>query len=282
MINPRGTTFTLCYSEAKQSIKWVGQVEAQPGERSARMTYILPASATSLPGMLNLLDELAEHTGDRGALNLLAELDESSPALDLFRRAGFAIYAWQRIWKLATPEKQPDSSAILWRQARGLDDISVRNLFQSLVPPLFQAADCLQPRRFPGLVYMQGDEILAYIECHYGRSGILLLPLIHPEVKDVGKLMNAIPFALDPLFNRPVFLAVRSYQAWLETTLNNMGAVSSERQALLVKRLAVAQRVVVPVRSVLAEHRRAETSIPVVNQISQTPQNQQDGRSEIS
>ena len=37
--------------------------------------------------------------------------------------------------------------------------------------------------------------------------------------------------------NRPVYLCVRSYQAWLEPALEDLGAVAGERQAVMVKHL---------------------------------------------
>ena len=94
-------------------------------------------------------------------------------------------------------------------------------------------------------------------------------------------LLKNVTGSLAPVLNRPVYLAVRSYQAWLEPVLENMGAIPAEKQALLVKRLTQVQRVTVPVRSVLAETRRAETSAPLLNHIKQAPEHPGEGRSEI-
>jgi hypothetical protein len=38
--------------------------------------------------------------------------------------------------------------------------------------------------------------------------------------------------------NRPVYMCVRSYQAWLEPVLADLGAKSGTRQAVMVKHLA--------------------------------------------
>jgi hypothetical protein len=38
--------------------------------------------------------------------------------------------------------------------------------------------------------------------------------------------------------NRPVYVCVRSYQAWLEPVLADLGAKSAPRQAVMVKHLA--------------------------------------------
>jgi hypothetical protein len=70
-----------------------------------------------------------------------------------------------------------------------------------------------------------------------GVYGIVLTPLIHPEVVDVGAKLISLVDQLTDRRNRPVFLCVRSYQAWLEPALEDLGAHSSERQAVMVKHL---------------------------------------------
>jgi len=77
----------------------------------------------------------------------------------------------------------------------------------------------------------------------------VLMPLIHPEATDVAeKLVNLLAH-LPERRNRPVYLCVRSYQAWLESALEDLGGKPSERQAVMVKHLA---RVVKDEQSVLA------------------------------
>jgi hypothetical protein len=278
-INPRRGTFTGCYLQSRPPVRLVGQVVFRPGDRAARLSYLLPSSQTVTPAVVNLLDGLAEKAGERGVFSLLAELADTSPVLELFRRAGFVIYGWQRIWQLPVTDEISRLSSPIWRPARERDDILVHALFQSLVPPLSQVADPFPIHRLPGLVYYQDDDVLAYVECHYGPTGILLFPFIHPEVKNVDILLQNVTSSLAPIMDRPVYLAVRSYQVWLESVLENITAKPADRQALLVKRLAQVQRVTVPARSVLAEQRRAETSTPLINHINHAPNGQGDGHS---
>jgi hypothetical protein len=281
LIAPSRNAFTGCIQQSTPPAKLIGQVTYAPGERSARLVYLVPSDLSACPAVVNLLDGLAEKAGERGVFSLLAEMDETSPALELFRRAGFVTYGWQRIWQIPIPEIGSELSSPIWRPSREVDDPLIHNLFQSLVPPLSQMADPLPIRRLPGLVYYQDNEILAYIEYHSGRAGILLLPFIHPEVKNVDILLKNVTGSLAPMLNRPLYLAVRSYQAWLEPVLENMNARPSEKQALLVKRLTLAQRVTVPARSVLADPRRAETSPSLLNHIQQVPEGHRDAESKI-
>ena len=63
------------------------------------------------------------------------------------------------------------------------------------------------------------------------------MPLIHPEVADVSAKIVSLVNHLPDRRNRPVYLCVRSYQAWLEPALEDLSAHTGERQAVMVKHL---------------------------------------------
>jgi hypothetical protein len=67
--------------------------------------------------------------------------------------------------------------------------------------------------------------------------GIVLLPLIHPEASEVSAKLLALIKHLPNRGGRPVYFCVRSYQAWLEPVLEDLGAKSAARQAVMVKHL---------------------------------------------
>jgi hypothetical protein len=77
-----------------------------------------------------------------------------------------------------------------------------------------------------------------YVNVSQGMYGIVLMPLIHPEVRDVSsKIASLVGRFLPDRRNRPIYLCVRSYQAWLEPALEDLGARAGERQAVMVKHL---------------------------------------------
>jgi hypothetical protein len=251
----------------------VGQVHYTAGERTARISYLLPKRALESQDLPKLLENLAWAAGESGALSLLAEVDENSSVLEQLRRSGFGLYAWQRVWKVA---QMPDTPGMpnLWEQASDLDLIAIRSLFQSLVPPLVQSAEPLSDHTAQGFVYEKNGELLGYIEAGYGPHGIYLQPLIHPASEEVPQLLESflanIPFHL----GRPAYFSVRSYQAWLENPLAEIKAETGERQALLVKHLAITQRAPAYAtrNGVLEKHQPAlvdtqggETSLPLVH-----------------
>lgn len=219
----------------------IGQMQYANGERAARMTFITPDRGLESPGMPALLESLAREAGQHGACSLLAEVDENSLAFETLRRAGFNVYAWQRVWKINEP-LSGNSPAYGWEDARDLDAMPIRSLYQALVPPLVQAADPMVERPLNGIVYEQTGELLAYIDATYGPRGIYLQPLIHPAVDDVLHLVRSFLSGLSFHLGRPVYLSIRSYQAWLENALVELDAEHGERQALMVKHLAAHQR----------------------------------------
>lgn len=242
-----------------------GQVQHTLGERSARLTYLLPESASLSPAMVELVEGLSTIAGQMSAFNLLAEVDENAAVFESLRTAGFSVYGWQRIWKMQLPAPEQKQHGGHWQPAVVKDEIPIRSLFQSLVPPLVQAAEPLTSRRPDGLVYRNEGELLAYVEVMSGPRGIYLHPLIHPAAEDVENLLKNLAKNLYSSMHRPVYLAVRSYQAWLETALEQLEASCTPRQALMIKRLSIVQRVEVlnPHLSAVEAH-RVETSTPLL------------------
>lgn len=242
----------------------IGQVTYQMGERSARLAFMLPESEASAAAAGDLLNGLAVQAGSWGAYNLLAEIDEHHAAFEGLRRAGFFVYAWQQVWRMQPVTGGQNGCESRWKPATALDELAVRSLFLSLVPPLVQSAEPLSAGSLHGLVYHQEGEVLGYAEIVSGPGGIYIQPLLHPAVDDVPGLLCDLMRTLGPLLKRPVYLAVRSYQAWLEATLQQMQAEMAPRQALMVKHLTTTQRVPIlsPRLSVL-EKRQTEPSAPM-------------------
>lgn len=288
-LHPARGIFTGVTTGNQNGAPLIGQVSYRLGSRSARISYIAPGSICDSPDLPGLLEGLAWHAGDWGAFHVLGELEEVCPAFESMRKAGFSVYAWQRVWQLPLGQTNGNTnghsrretprlpggdgsvrSAATWQPVREEDEWAVRNLFQNLVPPLAQSAEPLTIRRQRGLINRQGSEIMAYVESVFGPRGIYLYPLIHPDIDDVGSLLTSLPQALSPLMGRPVYMAVRSYQAWMETTLTELGARSTPRQAMMVKHLAQAQRVPLNARLVQIEGRQIEPAKTVAQNMSRS------------
>jgi hypothetical protein len=184
------------------------------------------------------------------------------------RQAGFAIYARQRIWRLekrhlAELANPPGDSG--WRPAVDRDLIGVRSLYNNLIPGLVQQVEPFPSDRLHGFVFCQKEDLLAYVEVRYGHRGIWVQPFIHPDAEDVGVYLGEMLQTLPSRQNRPVYLCVRSYQFWLETSIESLGAEPSPRQAIMVKHLAVPQKALRAFSLPALEGGRPEISAPISN-----------------
>ena len=215
----------------------------------ARLTFLAPADRLD-GAALKLIDHLAGQAGGWGATHLLAEIDEASPVFPLLRQAGFAVYAWQVLWSLDGLAGQAGS---LWRAAVPEDLPAARGLHQQIVPGLLQPVEPA-PRSADGLACGAPGGLQAHVRLGYGAHGVLADPLFHPEAGDVAGLLAALAGAVPRRSGRPVYLRMRSYQAWLEPVLADLGAQASPRQAVMVKPLTAQQRLE---RATLPQRERA-------------------------
>jgi hypothetical protein len=235
-LNPRRHIYTAVCSGDGLSL--MGQVVQSEGETFARLTFLAPNELLGA-GEVPLLDHLARHAGGWGALHLLAEVDERSKAFKSLRQAGFAMYAWQRVWKLVIPMTPIVGD---WREAASRDLVAVQGLYNQIVPALIQPVESL-PGQLDGLICHTNGEMQAYVGLTHGPAGIWAQPLIHPDAEAVPERITALLHELPDRRERPVYVCVRSYQAWLEGVLEDLGAQAGPRQAVMVKRLAKLQKI---------------------------------------
>ena len=168
------------------------------------------------------------------AFHVLAEVDESSDVFPALRMAGFSVYAWQRLWDVSLLEKTESASSLSWRRTRSLDLPAVQSLHYQIVPPLLHPVEPA-PNRVIGFV---SQNLKCYASVTAGMYGVVLTPLIHPDEQNVSEKISALVAGLPDRRGRKVYLNVRSYEAWLEPVLADLGAQASSRQAVMVKHLA--------------------------------------------
>lgn len=211
----------------------LGGVYQARGEMCARLMYLAPASRLEDPALIALLENLAVEAGTWGAFHVVAEVDENCAAFTSLRAAGFSVYAWQRMWDVS--EIAGTGAKGGWVRANSSHLPGIQNLYQQIVPPLLQPVE--QMPRQPG-GFICSEDLKCYVSYASGAYGIALHPLIHPEATGVPDKLFALVSSLPNRRNRRVFVSVRSYQAWLENILADLGGSAGPRQAVMVKHLA--------------------------------------------
>ncbi len=244
---PVSGTFTLVSNSSAVPI--YGQVVHHMGDEHAYISFLAPASQLNnapeqTTCFFNLMENLIKIAGERGALRILADVEEDSPAFSLMHQLGYVVYSRQRVWRI--PDSNVNNSVEKtaldqhWRRARQEDWIAIQSLYNNLVPGLVQKgapALCEKPR---GLVCYQDSELTGYIEIHYGINGLYAWPFIHPNAYQLSyhlvTILRELP-GLPSRISRPVYACVSQYQSWLENDLEANGAEAGPLQVLLVKHL---------------------------------------------
>jgi len=231
--------FTSVFEDTREDLEMlIAQTSHTTGSHFARLTFLAPDSAISAPDFPALLEDLVHRIGERGAQNLIAQVDEKTETFEVLRREHFSIYARQHIWRLMSIERK-SGNQFGWRYLTSIDGFNVRKLYHALVPTMVQQVEPSPWDRGQGWVFYQDGEMMAYAEVFSGLKGIWVQPFIHPEFEDVDRHLVDLLRYLGPRKTRPVYVCLRSYQAWLSRALEAIEAEISCSQAVMVRRLAV-------------------------------------------
>ena len=230
-INPARHLYAAIANEGETPL--MGGVVHSSGDAFAKLLYLAPASQLDHAALPELVEHLVVRVGEWGAFHVIAELDESSDAFPALRQAGFSVYAWQRMWDVS--DLNASSTTKDWTRARSINLPALQSLYHQIVPQLMHPVEPLSKN--PRGLICNGD-VKCYVDMAAGAEGIVLTPLIHPEATDVETKLSSLLDCIPDRRGRPVYLCVRSYQAWLEPALEDLGASSAPRQAVMVKHLA--------------------------------------------
>ena len=241
----------------------VGQCIHRSESPNARMTFLGPAEALGHDSGMELVESLAFAAGEHGAYNLVADVDEHSPAFEALRRAGFAVYARQRIWRLNDGrEELPSSSGGNWQPESSSDMVAAQGLYLNIVPGLVQQVEPAPSRAGHNLVHWREAELLGYLDIERGSLGTWVQPYFHPAAEDFYRLMAE--FLLQTPADRPVYVCVRSYQSWMGRPLERLWFEPEVDQAVMVKRLTAGVRKPATSRLRTVEGTFPEPTAPIV------------------
>lgn len=236
-MNPARHVYSAIANGEHESV--LGGIIHSRDETFAKLLYLAPSSQLGHPDLPELIENLSAQAGEWGAFHVLAEVDENSEAFVPLRKAGFSVYAWQRMWEItelnSNSHAEPAGESEAWTRAGSVHLIAIQSLYHQIVPPLLQP---VEPQPKSSIGWISNDGAKCYVGMAQGVYGIVLMPLIHPEARDVSAKLAVLINNLPDRKNRPVYICVRSYQAWLEPVLADLGAQAGQRQAVMVKHLA--------------------------------------------
>lgn len=252
--------FTYVHHVEGNSGAIIGQVAHFQGSQIAHCRFLSPKSALSSRSLPDLLDGLLKQIGSRGAHSLIAEVDEDSPAFGALRQNGFSIYARQQIWKIEQANATSSESSS-WRHALTPDELAVQILRNGLVPGQVQQIEAAK-ESVDGYVLYRDEQLLAYVEVKRGPRGIWVQPFVSLDAEPFDAALSDLLARLRPRARRPVYICLRSYQEWLQSSLSKLAASPGPYQAVMAKRTTLPLKVE-EARRIPVASRSAEPTTPI-------------------
>jgi hypothetical protein len=203
--------------------------------------------------------------GEQQVQRLFARLSEDSPAEDVFRQAGFAVYCRERVFSRSSGDAQgkaPHAAGLGQLSARvhrahAEDGWDMQQLWTRATPRLVLHAEGFseshgnaQLADFPFSSLEHGyvcrsdrGQMRGYLHLLSKPRGAWLRLLLYPQASDTA--VEILDHALAVLRNhspRPIYCAVREYEGGMQSVLQDRGFVHVEDHSLLVKHTTVRVR----------------------------------------
>jgi hypothetical protein len=227
------TGMAVVAADAAGEAPLVALAEHSPQEGIARLLYLAPESDLSpKTALAPLVEALIAHPALGGARALLADAPQTAAWLPALRRAGFRVFARQRLWQM--PAEFPAKDKQGWRWPRAEERWAAERLYINLTPPL--ARHLLpSPAAAPtAVVYLENGEVRGVARWVAGPRGVWAAPWLDPDIPAPCDALRALAVFLHP-GNKPLYIAVRDAKVWLEGALQTLGAHAGEPLALLAR-----------------------------------------------
>lgn len=241
IVFPRGLHTLVAQVEDKNV---VGQFRCRAGEANAHIVYLAPTlEEGENDGIwLHMLDAMAEQAGKNGAQTLVGEVELSHRLFETMRRAGYAVYSRQVIWRRGPVAADKSGAGLKVSGETADDQIGIAALLGSTIPRILQTV--MEPStEMSGLVYRKDGRVEAYLAFSEGKHGVYIMPYLHPEVlSDAPGIVAAALGQIDRCRRLPIYVCVRGYQGWLENAMLDLGFDPWLEQAVMVKHLTAGVR----------------------------------------
>jgi len=241
IVFPRGLHTLVAHLDDKDV---VGQFRYRPDETNAHIVCLAPTLEEHEDDAiwLHMLDAMAEQAGRNGAHTLVGEVELSHRLFETMRRAGYAVYSRQVIWRHGPVAAGMEPAGLTVSAETEDDQIGIAALLGSTIPRILQTV--MGPSTdMAGLVYRVEGRIEAYVAYSEGKHGVYLMPYLHPEVlSDAPDIVAAALRQIDRCRKLPIYVCVRGYQGWLENAMLDLGFDPWLEQAVMVKHLTAGVR----------------------------------------
>lgn len=241
IVFPRGLHSLMGHIDDKDA---VGQFRHRQGDASAHLVYLAPSLSDDEEDTiwLHMLDAMAEQAGANGAHTLVGEVELSHRLFETMRRAGYAVYSRQVIWRRSPLTQEFAAPDLAIAAETTGDELGIAALLGCTIPRILKAV--MEPSaEMAGMVYRKDGQVEAYLAYSEGKHGVYVMPYVHPEVlSDAADIVAAALCRIERCRKVPVYICVRGYQGWLENAMRDLGFSPWLEQAVMVKHLTAGIR----------------------------------------
>lgn len=279
-------TFVLYANSRKQRALGMVQARLRKNRPEADITFIAPtleSDPDAVATWYRLLAEVVNGLGELGCQRIYARIPGANGSEEVFRQAGFSIFAWEDIYVLPADmvaAKRGEAHKPLLRRQRKRDSWNILRLYSALTPrPVQQAegmlspedtlgklGDWWEPPSGSGYVYVQDGELLGVVRILRGRLASWMHLYLHPQTSAEADALVGEAIALASKTRpRTMYCSVRDYEGGIRAALEGAGFTSELRRALMVKHTTVRVKEAVPWLAPVMEK-----PVPVVQRSAQS------------
>lgn len=286
--SPIGADTIILYLPSKRG-RAIGFLQVRPRSNrpEADVTFLAPsleADEDAVSIWYRLLAECTQCVGDQGGQRIFTQVSDNNGTEDVFRQAGFTVYAHEDIYWLGERPGDMMRTQIL-RHQRSRDAWNLLRLYAQTTPRPVQIAEgMLSPEghsgkirewwdqsRGSGYVLPVGHEIGGAVRLLRGRAAYWLRFWLNPAMHDYGDpLLRGALSLLWAAPRRPIYVSIREYQSGLRAPLEELGFRFWRSRSLMVKHTTA--RVKEPLMKLVpALEKRAEPAASVAHHSDPRP-----------
>lgn len=251
------------------------QLRVEGDERHAQILYVgsdtavfpdVPEQPEDETIWLTLIDQAVVEIGRRGIHSLVAEVSETGPELPILRRAGFAVYTRQDIFRLETAVAAKLHTTMELQPRRPVDDWDIQLLYGNLVPRLVQLVEPVPLlQQGEGWLLRENDELAAFAHIRAGSTATWMRLFIHPNAEThADDIITAAAKVAIQKANQPIYCCVRRYQSWLQNPMARIGFEQGGSQAVVVKHTVHHTTNPLPELSTTMDRQHVPASAPMI------------------
>ncbi len=242
LLLPNSGYYTAVQDQPDEDRPLFGQMVSPVSKNSAYMAFVAPGDGVPAGALGKLLSFFSYWAGEKGCVQIRAEVERSSGMPEEFQGAGFQPYAEQHVWRIPQDMK-PKVEGTPWISLTKQDTLKAETLYRGIVPRNVQR---VEPGPLHGdqqrMAFWEGDQLLGFSTLHWGPQGVMVDVYLDPAQSEMERHIRAIYESLAPYHRRHFYFRVRTYQEKLASALNRLGAEQGSPQLAVVKYLAVHYR----------------------------------------